>query len=553
LGVPDDTPALFRVMALAAPTPTFLISSGTEEVVWWNAVAETGGFVPTASRAPTLHALPMSSASRRRLLSLRPGQSWSHVSEDSEFQGRLRTVRWAATAMEVGRCTYIVLQLADLTRERLRLRTLEDDERTLREYSAANYDANYDWTVEGDHLAFSEQMDTLLGSDPGGSPTTWSEWTTLIHPDDCDVVIEHDQERASRPYTPRGSIGYSFYEEYRIRRADGSYALVSDRGFVVDGPGYGQRHVVGLVHDVTAEMEARRAREESARLYATLFTAAVNPVFHLSADGVCLAANSAAEALFGVGREELVGHQASEYFPQTLIDELPHHLAPRTVDDGPSVVECTLTLGSEAKHVLVSMVPCDAGEAPTWFLMCTDITPLKKVTDSLMRSERILHEQANALRDRETALRVILEQRDADRRDGERTMASNLDMLASPILDRLEHSLRNRPEAAHVSALRQTLAELTQPLRERLGVEPLSLTARELEIANLIKAGLTSQQIADALYISSSTVAFHRANIRRKTGWCGPGTRLSRHVVVAATLRTPVPSDTVHSARETIA
>jgi len=82
-------------------------------------------------------------------------------------------------------------------------------------------------------------------------------------------------------------------------------------------------------------------------------------------------------------------------------------------------------------------------------------------------------------------------------------------------------------------SLRQTLEELTQPLRDRLGADPPNLTAREFENANLIKAGLTSQQIADALHDSVSTVAFHRVHICRKTGLCSPRTRLSRHVVAA--------------------
>lgn len=44
----------------------------------------------------------------------------------------------------------------------------------------------------------------------------------------------------------------------------------------------------------------------------------------------------------------------------------------------------------------------------------------------------------------------------------------------------------------------------------------ISLTSREIEIVKLIACGLTSQQIADKLFISSRTVENHRANLMKK-------------------------------------
>lgn len=46
----------------------------------------------------------------------------------------------------------------------------------------------------------------------------------------------------------------------------------------------------------------------------------------------------------------------------------------------------------------------------------------------------------------------------------------------------------------------------------------LKLTERELEIIKLISIGLTSQQIADQLFISPRTVDTHRANLMKKAG-----------------------------------
>jgi DNA-binding NarL/FixJ family response regulator len=48
--------------------------------------------------------------------------------------------------------------------------------------------------------------------------------------------------------------------------------------------------------------------------------------------------------------------------------------------------------------------------------------------------------------------------------------------------------------------------------------EQVKLTKREIEIVMLISDGLTSQQMADKLFISARTVETHRANLMKKVG-----------------------------------
>src|SRR5579859_4225365 len=54
-------------------------------------------------------------------------------------------------------------------------------------------------------------------------------------------------------------------------------------------------------------------------------------------------------------------------------------------------------------------------------------------------------------------------------------------------------------------------------LSPRMG-DPLTLTAREREVARLVARGFTNRMIADALVIASSTVERHVANILPKLG-----------------------------------
>lgn len=52
----------------------------------------------------------------------------------------------------------------------------------------------------------------------------------------------------------------------------------------------------------------------------------------------------------------------------------------------------------------------------------------------------------------------------------------------------------------------------------QLSCEPVSLSARELEVITLIAEGHTNVQIADKLFLSSHTITTHRKNIMQKLG-----------------------------------
>ncbi|MFN3691238.1 MAG: LuxR C-terminal-related transcriptional regulator, partial [Fimbriimonadales bacterium] len=46
--------------------------------------------------------------------------------------------------------------------------------------------------------------------------------------------------------------------------------------------------------------------------------------------------------------------------------------------------------------------------------------------------------------------------------------------------------------------------------------KPVRLTKREIEVLSLIAQGRSSQEVADALFVSKRTVDFHLANIYEK-------------------------------------
>ena len=77
-----------------------------------------------------------------------------------------------------------------------------------------------------------------------------------------------------------------------------------------------------------------------------------------------------------------------------------------------------------------------------------------------------------------------------------------------------------------LSTLQVRLAELTKPFLQRMSAIASELTPQEIEVAALIREGKTSQDIADRMHLSITTINFHRRNLRRKLGLNKTGTNL---------------------------
>jgi DNA-binding CsgD family transcriptional regulator len=125
-------------------------------------------------------------------------------------------------------------------------------------------------------------------------------------------------------------------------------------------------------------------------------------------------------------------------------------------------------------------------------------------------------DQTGDLEEMRAALKVLIREREEERKAFERRVADNVDRLIEPFLARLEKTRLNEQQRSLVEIIRRNLDELTEPFADKCSSRVDLLSPAELQIANLIKLGKRTKEIAQIMRLSPGTISIHRKNIRKK-------------------------------------
>lgn len=126
--------------------------------------------------------------------------------------------------------------------------------------------------------------------------------------------------------------------------------------------------------------------------------------------------------------------------------------------------------------------------------------------------EKKAQASSGLVRQQNKILQEFLAQKDEEIRQREKKIFDNVNILMSSMLDFLENLLDQESYAAvkqHLELAQKGLAKEPSPLRKKL-------SEKELQIAEYIRDGYLSKEIAQELNLSKKTVDYHRTNIRKK-------------------------------------
>jgi DNA-binding CsgD family transcriptional regulator len=154
--------------------------------------------------------------------------------------------------------------------------------------------------------------------------------------------------------------------------------------------------------------------------------------------------------------------------------------------------------------------------------------PVKKRTTELMqlneklqreiaehkRVEAVLYAKSTSLEEINTTLKILLRQREQDKKDLEERFISNVNKLVLPYVEMVRRGHLDAQQNLCIDIIETNLNEILSPLLQT--VRQFSLSPRETQILSLIKEGKKTKEIAEIIGVASSSIDTHRNNIRTK-------------------------------------
>jgi DNA-binding CsgD family transcriptional regulator len=153
----------------------------------------------------------------------------------------------------------------------------------------------------------------------------------------------------------------------------------------------------------------------------------------------------------------------------------------------------------------------------------------RRAEETIAETDEQLKIEQEALERKNIALREVLNQIDAEKNALKRRLTTNVEQAIIPTLLRLKKSAR--PSQLRIfEMLEKDLKEIVSPFLDTLQSKYAKLSPRELEVCRLVKDGMTSKEIAEALNLSLWTVYKYRELIRRKLDLIKDGTNLQNYL-----------------------
>ena len=328
-----------------------------------------------------------------------------------------------------------------------------------------------------------------------------------------------------------------------------------------------------ILLDISARKEVGLALQRSEKKFRQLFNEMVggaslleiadrNSLGHPT-DFRFLEINTGFTQLTGIPRDRVIGRTIKQLWPKTEAIWLDQYNLTLTRAQ-PTQVEGFH--GELGKHFLVSTFRLDNQRIGTTFI---DISAHKRIEETLEKARKDLEVQVDnrtaellqankhlqsevasrklsqrellakskelegrqaELEEANIALKVLLKAHEAERLALEEKVVCNINELVRPHLEKLAAGQIGPRRRSLVDAIRNSLDDIASPLSRRFIIDNNRLSPVETKVANLIRQGRTTKEIAELMGVATSTVDFHRRNIRNKLGLTHKPINLETHL-----------------------
>lgn len=203
-------------------------------------------------------------------------------------------------------------------------------------------------------------------------------------------------------------------------------------------------------------------------------------------------------------------------------------------DDAGRVAEGIIKVLSGELEEFFTQYPCHSPDRKRWYAVRVvpyrdekvhrvivtheNITPIMEVQEELKEKKVELTMERERLEEANIALRVLLRQREEDRKRIEDTIYGNVERLVFPYFEKMKQGQLSERHRTLLDLAEVNLQDIVSPFLHSLSALSVNLTPQEIDVANMVRSGKSSKEIAEVLNLSVAGVDFHRKNLRRKLG-----------------------------------
>jgi PAS domain S-box-containing protein len=315
-------------------------------------------------------------------------------------------------------------------------------------------------------------------------------------------------------------------EQYECvwRRRDGVRIHAVENAVVATDAQGEIQHIRGYLFDNTAAKRAEQALRDAEARYRGLIEFLPDAVIVSDAEERILFANPAAARLIGTsGPDALVGRSVFEFFHSSSHATVRARSQAALTEGvaGPAERRQVVRTDQSVLHVDTAVTAIQFDNQPCVLRVNRDITARVQAEDALFQKDREISLQLGKIEKLNAALTALLEHREQESQRHLAGLHTTLEQLVLAHVETLKGTSLTADQRILVEVIEANLRNVAASFVRQLDSWKLELTPTEVQVADLVRLGKRTKEIARLLHVSPSAIAFHRNNLRIKLGLSG--------------------------------
>lgn len=291
-------------------------------------------------------------------------------------------------------------------------------------------------------------------------------------------------------------------------------------------------HVLVTMHDLTKRKETEESLQQEHSLLQSVMKGAKNShLVYLDRDFNFVRVNEAYATTCGFSPEQMIGKNHFALYPhdenEAIFTRVRDTGEPFEIHDKPFEFLDQPERGVTYWDWTLIPEKDKTGQVKGLVLSLFETTKRKQAELALQEAKDELEKRVQertveleqktiGLEESNIALKVLMKQREKDKKELEKNILFNVNKLVGPSLEKLKKITSDNNQKVYLEVIESNLNEIISPFAPRLSANLSKFTPAEIQIADFIRQGRTTKEIASLLGLSPSTIAAHRQNIRKK-------------------------------------